>query len=271
MEKFILMKKLIIGGIALGLSVVPATAQQETESQNPLQQTRSAISSWVELKSDISKEATAWSTKKGLLEQRIELYETELENLTKEIAELQEKAETSAGDRSRLVQQQELLQRAQSAIEAELPKYETAILELARYFPAPLRDRVSTFTSSIPKDPSNTRLGVGQRMALIVGTMNEVDKFNNEATVVSEIRDIDGKRVQVRTLYLGLGQAFYANDQGTIGGVGYPAPDGWTWESKNEMAADIARAIGVSSNVIKPAEFVGLPLKITEVNALPNK
>jgi hypothetical protein len=105
-------------------------------------------------------------------------------------------------------------------------------------------------------------MGDGQRMAIVVAILNEIDKFNNTVTVEKEMRDVNGKPTEVKTMYLGLAQAFYAYKSGMFAGVGKPAEGEWKWEEKNDMAQQISQAIAVADASLKPPVFSNLPLSV---------
>ena len=87
------------------------------------------------------------------------------------------------------------------------------------------------------------------------------DKFNSGVQREAEIRDVDGSQAEVETLYFGLAAAYFANAEGTYGGIGFPGPDGWTWELKTAEAPAISRLIGVYTGQ-REAEFVPVPATI---------
>ena len=67
-------------------------------------------------------------------------------------------------------------------------------------------------------------------MQNVVAMLNEADRFNSAITLTVELRkDAEGKERQVQTIYLGLGQAYFADEKGTIAGTGVPGANGWAW------------------------------------------
>lgn len=268
------MKKLITAGAVLSLIGTPAFAQSQ-EAAAPLtpseqiEQATAITKQWVEVQSTIAKEGNQWKVDKHLIQQRIDLFSAEMESLQQEIKELEDKAATGQGKRASYTNQINELQNAQNVVLGVLPRYEADLLELSKFFPTPLANSTETLMAPL-RNKGKSNLGVGQRLALIVGVLNEVDKFNKDITTTKEERSIDGKNREVYVMYLGLGQAFYADEQGTIAGTGTPDPakGGWKWESHDDQAEQIARAIAVAQGKIKPAEFVNLPMQVTTVKAL---
>ena len=96
----------------------------------------------------------------------------------------------------------------------------------------------------------------------IIGILNELNKFNHEITVTSEVRQLpDGSSVEVTAMYVGLGQAYYVNANGTIAGLGRPSANGWVWEPANEAAGKIMDVINILKNE-KVATFIPLPVEV---------
>lgn len=258
------MKKLITAGLALGLISLPVLVQAQPAD---LDQTQTAVGQWVEVRGKISKAKNEWRAEKALIEQRIALYQSELDSLQKQMDDLVQNQQEGAGKRAELQERRESLERAQAVVEGQLGAFERQLLTLTEYFPVPLQDKISSLLGRVPRDNrAAARISASNRMATIVAILNEVDKFNNEVTVVPEIRD--GRQVEV--IYLGLGQAFYADIEGKHGGVGVPAKGKWEWTEQPELAPDIAHAVLVAQGKIKPAEYTALPLQVTEINATRN-
>ncbi len=92
--------------------------------------------------------------------------------------------------------------------------------------------------------------------------MNEVNKANGEITLATEVRTLsDGKPSEVKTVYLGLGQAYYLSAKGEAG-VGRPSSEGWVWTPDNELASKILQVVEMLEGKAQP-KFVPLPVKIS--------
>jgi hypothetical protein len=58
--------------------------------------------------------------------------------------------------------------------------------------------------------------------------LNEVNKFNREITVSSEVLTLSGgASAEVTALYVGIGKAYYVSRNGSAAGIGTASPDGW--------------------------------------------
>jgi hypothetical protein len=121
---------------------------------------------------------------------------------------------------------------------------------------------VKPLSQRLPDDANETKLSLAERFQNVVGILNEVDKFNREISVTSEVRTLaDGSSVEVTSLYIGIGEAYYVSANGAIAGVGVASEQGWIWKPANEAAPQIADVIAVLKNE-KVASFIQLPVEV---------
>jgi hypothetical protein len=139
---------------------------------------------------------------------------------------------------------------------------ERKTLILTETLPGPIRERVKPLSQRIPADPAATELSLSQRFQNVIGILNEVNKFNSDITVTSEVLTLsDGTTAEVKALYVGLGQAYYVAASGNAAGVGHPTESGWEWTSADHLAPEVGRAVAILENAQVPA-FVPLPVEI---------
>ena len=99
-------------------------------------------------------------------------------------------------------------------------------------------------------------------MQNIVGILQEVEKFNKHITVVTELKSLEsGEMAQVKTVYVGLGQGYFVDENEKYAGIVKPTADGWQEEVRNDLASVISDVIKIFENS-KLAEFVPLPVEI---------
>jgi hypothetical protein len=226
-----------------------------------LDSTRSTVSKWIATQDLIFREKKEWREAKELLEARIDALEQEIAAAEAKLSENEtvladlrhERSETEAGER-RLVEQSSRLVDAVSTLE-------TDVRRLHKLLPPAVQDKVDALYRRMPDDPGTARVSVGERFQNVIGILNEIHKANAEISLVTEIRDLsDGKPSEVKTVYLGLGQAYFLSARGEAG-VGRPGAEGWHWSSANELAPGISQVIEILQNKGKP-EFVELPVTI---------
>jgi len=245
--------------VAIALTAAGALAQ---DSPSNVETTRVALQKWVETRRIISKEKRDWQVSKELLNDRIDIVKREAESLHAKIATAKSSIADADEKRVEMVAENSRLKQAAKSLDETVNALEARTVSLLKRVPNPLRERVRPLSQRIPDDPKKTKLSLSERFQNIVGVLNEVNKFNREITIASEVLELgNGATAEVTTLYVGIGQGYYASAKGDAGGVGVSSADGWVWTPANDAAADIVKAIAILKNE-QTAEFVLLPIDI---------
>ncbi len=253
--KFMIPLLVIVAGIS---GAAPATES----SSAPLAQTRSTLEQWVQTRQLISQTRTDWQTDKETLEQTVALYEREL----KAIEEQFSKVATNNTQVAKEMAEAEALQKTSNETLGDAKKFATEIeaqvKQLVPQLPGPLQDILKPMLARLPADPNNTKMLAAERMQVLVGVLNELDKFNNGVNLFSERRKNDkGEEVSVQTVYLGLGAAYFVNDAGDFAGTGTAGKNGWEWTTKSEIAPTVQEVVKIYRNE-RAARFVTLPAAV---------
>jgi hypothetical protein len=128
--------------------------------------------------------------------------------------------------------------------------------------PLPLQDILKPLVARLPADTANTKMLAAERVQVLVGILNELDKFNNAVNVFNEKRkNPNGDEVAVQTVYIGLGAAYFVNEAGDFAGTGAPGANGWEWSVKNQIAPSVHEVVKIYRNE-RTARFVTLPATI---------
>lgn len=245
--------------LALAASAAGASAQSAAQ---PIDTTRETLERWVETRRVISKERRDWQLGREMLQERIALVTRETDSVQQRIAEVERNITEADRARTDLVTRNEVLKQAATALVAEVGRLESGTRELLARLPDPIRERVKPLSQRLPELGAETKLTLAERFQNVVGILNEINKFNRDITVASEVRPLpDGTSVAVTALYIGIGQGYYVTTNGQSAGIGFAAEKGWTWQPLDEAAPDIARAIAVVQGEQVPA-FVRLPLQV---------
>lgn len=244
------------------ICVCAALSARAAEPANKLSETRAALEKWVETRQLISKTRADWQSDKETLQQTSVMLERELKAVEDQFTKLSTnnvQAEKERLEAEALIKtSNEGLAPAQEfAVE-----FEGRIHTLLPRLPEPLKDILKPLLVRLPATGTNTQMKVPDRVQVLVGILNELDKFNNAVNVFSEKRknDKDGE-VSVETVYVGLGAAYFVNDAGDFAGVGTPGASGWEWNNKPEIAQHVRDVIRIYRNE-RPARFVSLPATI---------
>lgn len=224
---------------------------------------RDALAEWIDLRRLISKERRDLEFGKEMLTQRIELVKRESDLLKDKIAATR----TNIGDADRkrlaLAEKNEQLKKTSDMLAATIIDLEKRTRELLSRVPEPIREKVKPLSQRMAGKHGDTdKRSLSERFQNVVGILNEINKFNREITVTSEVRELpDGTSVEVIALYCGLGQGYYASAGGSVAGVGTSTETGWLWTPANDSAQDILDAIAILRNE-KAADFVHLPAQV---------
>jgi hypothetical protein len=238
--------------------------------------TKDALEKWVETKRIISKERRDLKLSREILNERIRLVEREIESLREKISDAEESIAEADKKRAEMLEENEKLKAAAGSLEDILVKLEGRTKELLVRLPGPIRERVKPLSQRLPVSESDggevgqakaadkVKKGMGERFQNVVGILNEVDKFNRDVSVTSEVRKLEGgKSVEVTALYAGTGHGFYTSADGKYAGYGFSGDDGWVWVENNASAGQVAEAIAILKNE-KAASFVQLPVDIKD-------
>jgi len=218
---------------------------------------------WIETEQLVSREKSDWEAERESLRATRDLLKQQKQALEAEIAEL-EASGTSADDERRdlLLRRGEYL-RASRTLEERIRGMEEAVLALAPQLPEPLQKKLEPLLVQIPTDPASTRLQLGPRLMNVLGVLAQAEKWNGTATFVGETRAVrGGQKVAIRTLYWGLGQAFYVDARGETAGVGRPGPEGWVFTEEPALAADAKQLLDIYEGNVDTIGFVPLPIRI---------
>ncbi len=232
------------------------------EADDGIDGVRAALEKYVETRKVISAEQRDWKLGREMLNERIDLVQQEIDSLREKIGNTEESIGEADKKRAELVEENERLKSASEALDGNVLSLEDNTRRLLKRLPDPIRERVRPLSQRLPEDPAETKLSLAERFQNVIGILNEVNKFNREITMTSEVRTLpDGTSAEVTALYAGIGAAWYATADGKSAGVGGPSDDGWAWTPANEDADEIAHAIAILKNE-QVAAFVRLPVEI---------
>lgn len=220
---------------------------------------------WVETRQLLSEEAADWEAEREMLEASRDLLRAQREALKEEIAALEATVTEADEERVELLLRRGEYKRSTGAMEEWLADLEANVKGLAPQLPGPLQDRLEPLLVQIPENPEDTRVSLGKRLVNVLGVLLQAEKFNDTATLTGETRAVrpgDEQKVQVRTLYWGLGQAVYVDSQGRVAGVGRPGPDGWHFDEEKGFADEAKLLIDIYEGNVDTIRFVEMPVQV---------
>lgn len=252
MNKAILTVLTFVVGASLGL-----------QAQTKVEKARNTLSELVQTKKDIVASKAAWDTDKEILEATIESLEDELEMLETRIEESEKARAESDGTRERLNTDKEALKAQLDDFVAVVSGFEKKVIAILPYLPEPLLDDMGKLTDKLPRDGKSS-LDAPRRALIVLGILQEIDKFQTSVTTHQLLLEIDGKAAkEYSVLFYGLGTAFFVDEGLTTAGYGVPTAEGWTWTVDSLLATRIFDAVEIAERK-KLAEFVPLPVNIKQ-------
>jgi hypothetical protein len=254
-----------IVGLLLALVLAPVAPAAEAAAQasnSSVTVTRDLLNTWVQTRMTIADTESKWLAEQEIIQRTLALFAVELESLDELTHRVNTNQTQALKEIAVLQAEKATLDEALVLAAASATEMEASLRRLSKTWPRPLLDKVSNLLLSFPENPAETKATVNERMRNVVGVINEVDKFNAAISLETEVQQSpQGTDVQVRTLYLGLGQAYFVDESGAYAGVGLPGPEGWQWQTKPELASTLKQVIGIYENT-RNAVFVGLPVEI---------
>jgi hypothetical protein len=255
-------KRHVLAILAAGPALfLPHADAQESRGER-IAAARNTLEKYVETRRLVSAERRGWALGREALQSRIDLVASEIEGLKKRLAEARASLGEADKARAELQLEKERLQGASTGLTATIVRLEDRMRELLARLPDPIRERIRPLSQRLPEDSTTTKQTLSERFQNVVGILNEVDKWNREITVASEVRALpNGTSAEVTTLYIGLGQAYYVSANQAHAGLGTATQAGWVWTPADHAAPAIARVARILANE-DVASFVRLPIEV---------
>lgn len=260
---------------ALTLAACTTLAAQENAPPAPKEQTpaaaaaaamdetRGLLQQWAATQRMITSERTEWETGKAMLEGRIQLLKASIEETEKKIAEANTKLEDAKKRTAEAEAEKAQIKEASDALIAEAPALEKGVKDLFNRVPGIVQEKVKVLHDRIPKEGADLKnITAAERFQNVLGILNELNKANNELNTLPEIHDLgNGKKAEVKVVYVGLGQGYFVNSNGDIGGLGLPSGQGWTWNTDAAIGPKMRELVEVMKKAVAP-KLVELPAQI---------
>lgn len=239
-------------------------ANSADDNSGKIDSTRAALEQWVETQRVLSKEKSGLALAKEMLQERIALVQREIDQQRSKIIEAEESIAEADEKRSEMIQENDQLKQASASLGETLVHLEDRTKHLIQRLPGPIQIRIKPLSQRLPDGSEEIKISVSERFQNVVGILNEVDKFNRDISVNSEVHELpNGASAEVSALYLGIGQSYYVGANGSVAGVGTVSDQEWAWKPDNDAAAQILQAIAILKNE-QPASFVLLPVEIQD-------
>ena len=211
----------------------------------------------------IASERAEWESGKAMLQGRIQLLKVSIDETEKKIAEAKAKLEDARKRTSEAEAEKAQIRDATDALVAVVPELEAGVKDLFHRAPGLVQEKIRVLHDRMPKPGADLKnITAAERFQNVLGILNELNKANNEINTVPEIHDLgNGKKAEVKVVYVGLGQGYFVNSNGDIGGLGLPSADGWKWNPDPAIAPKMRELVEVMKKAVAP-KLVELPADI---------
>lgn len=237
-------------------------ANSTMASTEALETARSTVKEWAATEKAISLEVAEWEGQKQLLDDLIEVAAQRIRQLEADLAAGADRLSAADAARAELLDQRDAVGVEAEQIEALLARLESRLQGLKPQLPEPLLEELAAVYQRLPDAAAETSLGLGERMRTVVSLLAGIRKFDEVVTLTESLRTLPGSEAaaSVRTLYLGLGQAYYLGPAGA--GYGRPGPEGWVWHAAPELRAAVREAIVLAEGAAMVPKFIELPVQL---------
>ncbi len=238
------------------LSLAPLSAQEAVPPLPSAALLQKKTEEWIRARRLIGEEAAAWKQEKATLADLNAIRKKESAQLDEFIQAAGARVDELAKQKATSADEREALRKWRSDFDAAFGKLEAQVKALAPRLPTPLRDKVEDAMLRMEENATDRPLQDRVRDTLLV--LQAAREFDDSFTVTTEVRELDGRQVEVRILYLGLSQAWYVDAAGSHGGYGQPSANGWIWTEDASIAHAVRDAIAIQTGEATAA-FVTLP------------
>ena len=255
--------RICIPAIALVLTL-QLSAQEPAIT--PTEELRTSVREWVETMRKIQQEENDWSRDQEVLQNYKEGLEKEIADLKQQIADANTRK--AGADQESLAQsaERDRLAAAKDELAGIVRKLEEKLAENLPLFPAPLlsEPKVAQGVEDLKRDlalpPEKRGDGTAKRLLNVINLLTEAEKFQQTVHIRPELhKDSSGREFNMQVIYFGLACAYAVNEDGSFALAGRPTADGWKFDERKDLAADIQRLIA-STTGDQDATFVNLPI-----------
>jgi hypothetical protein len=229
------------------------------------------MAQWIGIESQKGRLQSEWNIRKAELDRRISLLNIEQESLKDVLAQTNKSTSSVDQRRLSLLKAQDELENEQAFADAEAQKVKKLAESLLVRLPPPLQ---AQWQEKLPL-LSQAGVSTSEKLERLLGIFKLVEDFDDRVALnrtTMEVPESSGQLQQlfVTQIYLGAGQGWYVNDDGSAYGYGRATKLGWKWWHGEQASVELGRKLDpqdllrVRAELESPttATFVSLPIKI---------
>lgn len=244
---------LVVGWVVLPPAILIAA------DSGPVDALKAEADRWIDLEARAASERNDWRAQKEVLETSVAVLQQE-----RALLETKVEANDVAADlfRARIDKartDQQTHQTAHAAVAETCAALEKRLRALWPRLPEPLQEKTRAQLDRLAAGNLEAgRMGVSERMQIVILILTAIDQFNNSLTIAHHLRDNGaGQTVDVKVLYWGLAMGYGIDTRGEHAWLLRPGPQGWTWEDATDQREAIDTLIKVRER--QTPVFVVLP------------
>ena len=73
--------------------------------------------------------------------------------------------------------------------------------------------------------------------------LKSLEDFQGKVTLHQSLMEVDGQKILVDQVYLGVGQGWYVSRDGELAGIGHAGDESWQWRASNNLAAQLGDVV----------------------------
>lgn len=251
-------------GVVVCASCAGAYAQEQPEAEKNVLPTAAEVQEkvrqWVHTQQLISQEQSDWQAQKQALVDLGNIRQREISQLDEVIEAAGTRLTDAESRRAELIAEEGSLRERRAELEKEIVALEESALGLLPGFPPPLREKVKDAAERLEANERQSS-PLQNRYRDVLAILVEAGAFNSRLTHDIDLREVDGKSIEVEVLYLGLASAYYTDRSGKYCGIGQSGDAGWTWTVRPKLAASIRHTIDIFQKQTTPV-MVKLPMQL---------
>jgi len=227
-----------------------------------LYEAKQSAAQWVGLRVEAARLESAWREERALVESMATALE-ERAQATEEKRDLT-RAQTS-GDRAELEGLREKISAEAGdlqALEAGLRSLTARLQALRPGLPPRLSDALELSYRSL----GDEKLGVGERMHVVMTMLNRCAHFNRSVTVGEDVLALEGEATpkSLEVIYWGLSHGYAIDPTTRQAWLGAPVAGSWRWEPQPEAYAAVADLLSIARDQADP-RFVAVPATVSRL------
>ncbi|MEM0968754.1 MAG: DUF3450 family protein, partial [Verrucomicrobiota bacterium] len=209
------------------------------------------VREWVRIQELTLEEQSSWKEEQRWLEALNDLRLAEMEELETSISAAGERLVELEARTTSLDSETVQLREDRGVVVAQVAALEDRLRPLLPLFPASLKGKLSDALSRL--ESAHEDVPLQNRVRDLTAIALEANAFDSRLTVESELRTVKDEEREVEVLYLGFGQAFCVDPNGSYAAVGMPQETGWEWSASPGLASSIRQAIAIHEKEVPPA------------------